>query len=38
VGFIDDESSESGEGSSISTLRSLVKPFVIKQWIYQGKM
>lgn len=38
VGFLDDGESDAGEGSSMSTLRSLVKPFVIKQWLYQGKI
>ncbi|CCA67754.1 hypothetical protein PIIN_01578 [Serendipita indica DSM 11827] len=37
IGFIDDESSET-EGAPVYTLRSLVKPFVIKQWVYRGKI
>jgi len=37
VAFLDDDSDSDSEDSGI-TIRSLVKPFVIKQWIHKGKL
>lgn len=38
VVFHDDKSSVSEDSEITSAFRALVKPFVIKQWLYHGKM